>query len=306
MAGCAVALLTPANVLLLDDDAAVRQHAWNTRLPPAVRCWTASRSIATSCIRPRAAAAPARASGDVLYATRHLDLVTSGAPASGRSPVTRRRAAMHSFGVRPAWTQWRLAAVVAVICVAVLAVLSSTTAGSSPGGSVPRLLAGRVVISDASSDDLPLEAPAGYGRADSAALVEAFIARGGQVVAFIFFGRRRYTAVQWPHLLAARRSAGSGVLSQVIYAANTDDKDDLAWLDALQASHSDFVQIRRPERVASLGKNGPDFCALYRQVVSNNASDTLVIKVRLSNTGCCSIRAHAAFCNAHVFLSDRR
>ena len=182
----------------------------------------------------------------------------------------------------PAWASWRLAAV-AVVCIAAALLVSASSHRGAPGaGPAPRSLGARLVVRDSSGDDAPAASSAHYDRDDSAALVEAFFASGGRVVAFIFFGRRRYTAVQWPYLLQARRADGAGLLSQVIYAANTHDKEDLAWLDQVQAAHADFVVVKQPERVVSQGQNNADYCALYREVVlgSDDAGKTLVIKVR--------------------------
>ena len=182
----------------------------------------------------------------------------------------------------PTWASWRLAAV-AVVCVAAALLVSVGSHSGAPGvGPAPRALGARLVVRDSSGDDMPSATSAHYGRDDSAALLEAFFARGGRVVAFIFFGRRRYTAVQWPYLLQARRADGAGLLSQVVYAANTHDKEDLAWLDQLQAAHADFVVVQQPERVVSQGQNNADYCALYREVVlgKDDAGETLVIKAR--------------------------
>ena len=184
----------------------------------------------------------------------------------------------------PAWASWRMAAVT-VVCVAAALLVSVSLQNGAPGvGPAPRSLGARLVVRDSPGGDAPHETSAHFGRDDSAALVEAFFARGGRVVAFIFFGRRRYTAVQWPYLLQARRADGTGLLSQVIYAANTHDKEDLAWLDQLQAAHADYVVVQQPERVVRQGQNNADYCALYREVVlgSDHAGKTLVIKARLS------------------------
>ena len=183
----------------------------------------------------------------------------------------------------PAWASWRMAAVT-VVCVAAALLVSVSLQNGAPGvGPAPRSLGARLVVRDSPGGDAPHKTSAHFGRDDSAALVEAFFARGGRVVAVIFFGRRRYTAVQWPYLLQARRADGTGLLSQVIYAANTHDKEDLAWLDQVQAAHADFVVVQQPERVVSQGQNNADYCALYREVVlgSDDAGKTLVVKVRL-------------------------
>ena len=183
---------------------------------------------------------------------------------------------MQPPAARLPWASWRLAAV-AVVCVAAALLVSASGAGTSaPGGPAPRALGGRLVVRDTSDAAASLEA---YGRDDSAALVEAFLQRGGRVTAFIFFGRRRYTAVQWPYLLAARRSDGAGLLSQVVYVANTHDKEDLEWLDKLQAAHADYVLVQQPERVVRQNQNNADYCALYREVGGGDAGDALVIKV---------------------------
>jgi len=184
----------------------------------------------------------------------------------------------------PAWASWRMAAVTVVCVAAALLVSVSLQNGAAGVGPAPRSLGARLVVRDSPGGDAPHETSTHFGRDDSAALVEAFFARGGRVVAVIFFGRRRYTAVQWPYLLQARRADGTGLLSQVIYAANTHDKEDLAWLDQLQAAHADYVLVQQPERVVRQGQNNADYCALYREVVlgSDHAGKTLVIKARLS------------------------
>jgi hypothetical protein len=101
--------------------------------------------------------------------------------------------------------------------------------------------------------------------------------------------------VQWPYLLHARRADGTGLLSQIIYAANTHDKEDLAWLDEVQAAHADYVVVQQPERVVRQGQNNADYCALYREVVlgSDTTGETLVIKARSSG-----------FTHARLSLSD--
>ena len=121
---------------------------------------------------------------------------------------------------------------------------------------------------------------------DAAALVDAFFADGGAVIGFIFFGRRRYTAVQWPYLERARRhvgtpvASGGGVLSKIVYLKNTDNADDLQWLSELEADHPGFVEVQAPPRVVKQGANNADYCSLYASVGANQ-SKTLVIKARM-------------------------
>jgi hypothetical protein len=129
-------------------------------------------------------------------------------------------------------------------------------------------------------------APSQLPDANSAA-VDAFFAEGGQVLGFIFYGRRRYTSVQWPYLLQSRREdgvLGAGVLSKVIFVANTDDAADLAYLAELQAAHGDYVAIQHPERVAKQGQNNADYCSLYGKMAEHESGapegKTLIIKVR--------------------------
>ena len=117
--------------------------------------------------------------------------------------------------------------------------------------------------------------------------LESFLGSGGNVVALVFAGRRRYLSILWPYLLRERRRGSDhGVLSQVVFAARTDDVDDLSFLDALERAHPDFVQVRKLRR-------GPEdkikpFCELYATELlwsSNTSSvkpplqDTLVIKL---------------------------
>ena len=206
----------------------------------------------------------------------------------------------------------RLAAVALVCVAAVLLVTASAVNGGSASVPVPRALGvSRLVVRDPSDVDAAPEAPAQYGRSDSAALVESFHARGGRVTAFIFYGRRRYVSALWPYLLAARRSGGSGLLSRVIFVANTHDEDDLAWLDALQAAHADYVLVQQPERVVTQSENNADYCALYREVGSGEKGKQLVVKVdddvvfvaqdALRNLVAAKLRAqHLLFVSANV------
>jgi hypothetical protein len=201
----------------------------------------------------------------------------------------------------------RLAAV-ALVCVATVLLVNSGSA-SVP---VPRALGvSRLVVRDPSDAGSAPEAPVQYGRSDSAALLESFHSRGGRVTAFIFYGRRRYVSALWPYLLAARRSGGSGLLSRVIFVANTHDKEDLVWLDALQAAHADYVLVQQPERVVTQSQNNADYCALYREVGSGEKGKQLVIKIdddvvyvaqdALRNLVAAKLRAqHLLFVSANV------
>jgi hypothetical protein len=201
----------------------------------------------------------------------------------------------------------RLAAV-ALVCVAAVLLINSGSA-SVP---VPRALGvSRLVVRDPSDAGSAPEAPVQYGRSDSAALLESFHSRGGRVTAFIFYGRRRYVSALWPYLLAARRSGGSGLLSRVIFVANTHDKEDLVWLDALQAAHADYVLVQQPERVVTQSQNNADYCALYREVGSGEKGKQLVIKIdddvvyvaqdALRNLVAAKLRAqHLLFVSANV------
>ena len=97
--------------------------------------------------------------------------------------------------------------------------------------------------------------------------VTEFLASGSTINAFVFAGRRRYLRVLWPYLLRDRLGASSGgVLAQVIFAANTDDADDLAYLSDLEASFPDYVRVIHPPRVVHQNRNNGDYCYLYAGV----------------------------------------
>lgn len=119
--------------------------------------------------------------------------------------------------------------------------------------------------------------------------VESFLSQGGEVVAFVFAGRRRYMRILWAYLLRDRRvGPGRGVLSRVVFSANTEDPEDLAFLAQLQASHPEFVSVRQPQRVVTQGSNNKDYCSLYAlapedvqagQPASEGEHRTLLIKL---------------------------
>jgi hypothetical protein len=225
-------------------------------------------------------------------------------------------------GVREPWMR-RLVAV-GVFCVAIVFVLFAASGSPRADASQPSLLrswSGRTwVLQDglASASDaavpqpLPSTSAAVASDAAAAAAVDAFFAQGGEVVGFIFYGRRRYTTIQWPYLLRSRRragvsSAGGGVLSRVIFVANTENAEDLDYIEELRAANADFVTIQHPDRVAKQGQNNADYCSLYasaveRDAAAGGAGKTLIIKVR----GRVPPQMHACchFCRVHARCSD--
>jgi hypothetical protein len=194
-------------------------------------------------------------------------------------------------GLREPWMR-RLAAVVA-FCVALVLVLFAAGGSSRADASQASTLrswSGRTWVlqdglgsaADAATPQ-PLSATAASDAA-AAAAVDAFFAQGGEIVGFIFYGRRRYTAIQWPYLLQSRRragvsSAGGGVLSRVIFVANTENAEDLDYVEDLRAANAEFVTIQHPDRVAKQGQNNADYCSLYA-AAGTSSGKTLVIKVR--------------------------
>jgi hypothetical protein len=200
-----------------------------------------------------------------------------------------------------------------VVCVGAVLLISVASRGDSPGASQQpslRTWRGRNwVVRDAlgwhEADDAsaPVDAmqltAAGAEELAAAEAVDKFFAQGGHVHAFIFYGRRRYTAVQWPYLLQARRvegRLGAGVLSKVIFVANTEDAADLDYLEQLQAANSDYVVVQHPEHVAKQGQNNADYCSLYSAVgqdpAGNAAGKLLIIKVRALRRAVCARAKH--------------
>ena len=129
---------------------------------------------------------------------------------------------------------------------------------------------------------------AAFGNSSPGAVtVSEYLSSGSTINAFVFAGRRRYMRVLWPYLLRDRRSASGGteVLSQVIFAANTDDADDLAFLSDLEASYPDYVRVIHPPRVVHQGTNNGDYCSIYGGVTEllgdqdNGAGRQLMLKL---------------------------
>jgi hypothetical protein len=217
-------------------------------------------------------------------------------------------------GVREPWMR-RLFAV-GVFCVAIVFVLFAASGSPRADASQPSLLrswSGRTwVLQDglASASDAAMPQPLPSTSADvasdsaAAAAVDAFFAQDGEVVGFIFYGRRRYTTIQWPYLLRSRRragvsSAGGGVLSRIIFVANTENAEDLDYIEELRAANADFVTIQHPDRVAKQGQNNADYCSLYasaveRDAAAGGAGKTLIIKVRWHGAVVSVVCMHAA------------